>query len=78
MRHDKDEIHVVYLSDGETWDLAENCTIVLRAIYDESQNLALPGQNSLQINLNDLITLAHQAIRNKSIKVSKPISQLPS
>ncbi len=74
MRHDKDEIHVVYLSDGETWDLAENYTIVLRAIYDESQNLALLGQNSLQINLNDLITLAHQAIRNKSIKVSKLIS----
>ncbi len=72
MRQDKDEIHVVYLSDGETWDLAENCTIVFRAIYDESQNLALPGQDSMQIYLRDLIPLAHQAIRNKSIKVFRP------
>jgi hypothetical protein len=69
MRKDKGEIDVVYLSDGETWDLAENCTIVFRAVYDESQNLALPGQDSMQINLHDLIPFAHQAISNKSIKV---------
>jgi len=70
---DKDEIHVVILDDGKTWALTKNCTIILRAIYDESQNQAFPGKDSMAIKLDELIPLAlQQVLRNKAIKIYQP------
>ncbi len=73
MSKDKDEIHVIYLGDGETWDLAKECTLIFNAVYDESENLALPGKDSIAIKMSELIPLAlQQVLRNKAIKISKP------
>ncbi len=76
MSKDKDEIHVIYLGDGETWDLAKECTLIFNAVYDESENLALPGKDSIAIKMSELIPLAlQQVLRNKAIKISKPTVQ---
>lgn len=73
MPEDKDEIHVIYLGDGETWDLAKECTLIFNAVYDESENLALPSKDSIAIKMSELIPLAlQQVLRNKAIKISKP------
>jgi hypothetical protein len=79
MPQNKEEIHVIYLGDGETWDLAKECTLIFNAVYDELTNLPLPSENSIAIKLTELIPLAlQQVFRNKAIKISKPISQPPS
>jgi hypothetical protein len=73
MFEDSSEINVIYFSDGETWERVENCTIIFRAIYDKSQNLVLPGEDSVAIKLEELIPLAlQQVMRNKAIKIYKP------
>ncbi len=60
MPEDKDEIHVIYLGDGETWDLAKECTLIFNAVYDKSENLALPGKDSIAVKMSELIPLALQ------------------
>ena len=73
MLQDKDVIDVAILDDGKTWGLTKNCTIIFKAIYDESQNLAFPGEDSVAIKLDELIPLAlQQVMRNKAIKIYKP------
>jgi hypothetical protein len=50
MPQNKEEIHVIYLGDGETWDLAKECTLIFnlfmmsQPMYRYQVKIVLPSR----------------------------------
>ncbi len=73
MLKDKDEINVIYLSDGETWDRLKDCTVVFGAVYDESENRPVITKSSWAIKLWMLIPFGiYKIVRNPHLELPKP------